>query len=265
MHQDGNERPLDPHDLARAYDKLVIGGVFQEQGDYYVRYRSRYESLVTTYAALGGGGPFDVLEVGGGQHALLAHALFADRATVADLPGPHLDYLSSHGMSTVQWDLLTDEQPFREAFDRVFLCEVMGHLPVPPYQYLDRLCRALRPGGVLLVSTPNLHRLRNIALLLAAQEPFGPFATPEPGTWRGSFLDFSASHLRWQLERAGFAHVTIERREFGHRASSPAARLANLALRPLTLIPYLRYNLVATAIRPQIADRTPGRTSSSEP
>jgi hypothetical protein len=28
-------------------------------------------------------------------------------------------------MSTVHWDLLTDEQPFREAFDRIFLCEVM--------------------------------------------------------------------------------------------------------------------------------------------
>ena len=94
MHHDGTERSIDPDDLARAYDKLVIGGVFQEQGDYYVRYRNRYESLVSTYAELGGGGSsLDVLEVGGGQHALLAHALFADRATVADLPGPHLDYL----------------------------------------------------------------------------------------------------------------------------------------------------------------------------
>ena len=42
----------------------------------------------------------------------------------------------------------------------------------------------------------------------------------------------------------------VGRREFGHRASSPSARLANLALRPLTLIPHIRYNLVATAIRP---------------
>jgi 2-polyprenyl-3-methyl-5-hydroxy-6-metoxy-1,4-benzoquinol methylase len=252
VHHDGTERSFDPVELARAYDELVIGGEFQEQGDYYVRYRNRYESVVSTYAELGGGRSLDVLEVGGGQHALLAHALFADRATVADLPGPHLDYLSSRGMSTVHWDLLTGEQPFREAFDRIFLCEVMAHLPVPPYQYLNRLRLALRPGGVLLVSTPNLHRLRNIALLLAAREPFAPFAIPEPGTWRGSFLDFSASHLRWQLKRAGFARVMIERREFGHRASSLSARLANLALRPLTLIPYLRYNLVATAIRPQM-------------
>ena len=102
------------------------------------------------------------------------------------------------------------------------------------------------------MSTPNLHRLRNIALLVAGREPFGPFATSEPGTWPGSFLDFSASHLGWQLERAGFVHVMIERREFGHRASSPPARLANLVLRPLTLIPHLRYNLVATAVRPQM-------------
>jgi SAM-dependent methyltransferase len=248
----GCERPFDSDDLVRAYAELVVGGVFQEQGDYYIRYRNRYAGLVSTYSALGGTGPLDVLEVGGGQHALLVHALFADRATVADLPGPHLDYLSSQGVSTVHWDLLTDEQPFRDAFDRIFLCEVMAHIPVPPYQYLDRLRVALRPGGVLLVSTPNLHRLRNIALLLAGREPFGPFAASQPGTWRGNFLDFSASHLSWQLARAGFADVRIERREFGHRASSLSARVANLALRPLTLIPHLRYNLVATAVRPQM-------------
>ena len=247
----GSERSFDPDDLARAYDELVVGGVFQEQGDYYIRYRNRYVGLVSTYSELGGIGPLDVLEVGGGQHALLVHALFADRTTVADLPGPHLDYLSSQGVRTVHWDLLTDEQPLRDAFDRIFLCEVMAHVPVPPYQYLDRLRLALRPGGVLLVSTPNLHRLRNIALLLAGREPFGPFAASQPGTWRGNFLDFSASHLRWQLTRAGFADVKIERREFGHRASSLSARLANLALRPLTLIPHLRYNLVATAARPR--------------
>jgi SAM-dependent methyltransferase len=245
----GSARSFGPDDLARAYDKLVVGGVFQEQGDYYVRYRNRYAGLISTYSELGGTRPLDVLEVGGGQHALLVHALFADRVTVADLPGPHLDYLSSQGVSTVHWDLLTDEQPFREAFDRIFLCEVMAHVPVPPYQYLDRLRLALRPGGMLLVSTPNLHRLRNIALLLAGREPFGPFAASQPGTWRGNFLDFSASHLRWQLARAGFADVMIERREFGHRASSLPRRLANLALRPLTLIPHLRYHLVATATR----------------
>ena len=254
VRRDGNERSFDPRDLERAYDTFVVGGVFQEHGDYYVRYRNRYQSLISTYAALGGKRSLDVLEVGGGQHALLAHALFADRATVADLPGPHLEYLSSRGMTTVQWDLLTDEQPFRDAFDRIFLCEVMGHLPVPPYQYLDRLRLALRPGGVLLVSTPNLHRARNIALLLAGREPFDCFAAPEVGTWRGRFLDFSAQHLRWQLERAGFDHVIIERREFGHRASSLPARLANVALRPLTLIPHFRYNLVATATKRDLGD-----------
>jgi hypothetical protein len=42
--------------------------------------------------------------------------------------------------------------------------------PVPPYRYLDRLRLALRPGGVLLVSTPNLHRLRSIALMPARRE-----------------------------------------------------------------------------------------------
>jgi SAM-dependent methyltransferase len=243
-------RALDPPDLSRAYDECIVAGVFQETGDYYVRYRNRYEGVLLTYAALNGDGTLDVLEIGGGQHALLAHAVLGDRATVADLPGPHLDYLRSRGVSTVQWDLLSDEQPFRGAFDRVFLCEVMSHLPVPPHEYLARIRVALRPGGVLLVSTPNLHRIRNIARLLLGREPFSPMVKPEPGTWRGSFLDFSAEHLRWQLDRAGFVAINVERREFGHRASSVSARLANLVLRPVTWIPRFQYNLLATATAP---------------
>jgi 2-polyprenyl-3-methyl-5-hydroxy-6-metoxy-1,4-benzoquinol methylase len=243
-------RALDPAVLSRAYDECIVAGVFQETGDYYVRYRSRYEGVLHTYAALHGDGPLDVLAIGGGQHALLAHAVLGDSATVADLPGPHLTYLRSRDVCTVHWDLLGNEQLFRGAFDRVFLCEVMSHLPVPPHEYLARIRIALRPGGVLLVSTPNLHRIRNIALLVLGREPFSPMVKPEPGTWLGSFLDFSAEHLRWQLDRAGFVNIDVERREFGHRASLVLARLANLALRPITWIPRFRYNLLATATAP---------------
>ena len=236
--------------ISRAYDEHILGGRFQEVGDYYARYRNRYEDMLAMYARLHGDRPLDVLEVGGGQHALLAHALFRDRATVADLPGPHHDYLASRGVTTIQWDLLDERQPFDAAFDRVFLCEVMAHLPAPPYEYLSRLRLALRSGGILFISTPNLHRLRNLALLALGREPFHPFVRSEPGNWTGNFLDFSAAHLEYQLFRAGFVNVRIERREFGHRASSMPARLANLALRPLTWIPRFRYNLVATASAP---------------
>jgi SAM-dependent methyltransferase len=241
---------LDPAEVAAAYDREILTGHFQEDDEYYLRYRSRYERVLQTYAALGGDHPLDVLEVGGGQHALLAHALLGDRATVADLPGPHLELLEARGLATRVWDLQTDEQPFREAFDRVFLCEVMAHVPVPAHVYLERLRLTLRPGGVLLLTTPNLHRVRNLALLAAGRDPFGYFARPEPGEWLGNIVDFSAPHLGWQLDRAGFVDVDIRYQDFPHRATSTTGRAANLALRPLTVVPRLRYNLVATAVAP---------------
>lgn len=242
--------PLEPGAVARAYDDEVLGGTFQEEGDYYARYRHRYEAVIQAYAGLGGDHPLDVLEIGGGQHALLAHVLLGDRATVADLPGPHLDHLAGRGLTTTTWDLQSDEQPFEAAFDRVFLCEVIAHVPVPTHLYLERIRRALRPGGVLLVTTPNLHRVRNLALLAAGREPFGVFARPDEGEWLGNIVDFSASHLRWQLERAGFTGIDVEYVEFAHTATTTSGRAANLALRPLTLVPRLRYNLVATAVAP---------------
>jgi SAM-dependent methyltransferase len=245
-----SEPPLDPAEVAAAYDREVLAGRFQEEGDYYARYRSRYEGVLQTYAGLGGDHPLDVLEVGGGQHALLAQAVLGDRATVADLPGPHLAYLGSRGVATCEWDLQTEAQPFESAFDRVFCCEVAAHVPVPTHLWLERLRIALRPGGAIVLTTPNLHRVRNLALLAAGREPFGVFARPEEGEWLGNIVDFSAAHLTWQLERAGFTSVEVRYEQFPHTATTTAGRAANLALRPLTLVPRFRYNLVATAVAP---------------
>jgi SAM-dependent methyltransferase len=133
----------------------------------------------------------------------LAAELWGDRAAVADLEGPHLEYLRDRGIRTFHWDLLSNAEPFQGVFDRVFLCEVMAHVPAPPHTYLNRLRRALRPGGRIIVTTPNLYRLRNVASMLLGAKVFDRFALPEAGQWGGGFIDFSRDHLHWQLEAAG--------------------------------------------------------------
>lgn len=244
---DRGVRPFDRPAFRAAYERVVVQGTFQETRDYYRRYRSRYEHVLREYAAVTGSQPVDVCEIGGGQHALIAQTLWGDRATVGDLGGPHLAYLATHGVRTLRWDLTQDDVPFEEAFDRLFLCEVIAHVTIPPHVYLARLRHALRPGGRIIVSTPNLQRLRNLAYLTLGKDPWGYFARTSGDHFFGMFLDFSCDHLAWQLETAGFRDVRTELVDYPHRATTLGGRMGNTLGRPLQSIPRFRAGIVATA------------------
>ena len=53
--------------------------------DYYSRYRSGYKTLVERFCSLAPASPVNVLDVGGGQLALLCKHLWGDHACVADI------------------------------------------------------------------------------------------------------------------------------------------------------------------------------------
>ena len=54
--------------------------------------------------------PVDVLDVGGGQLALMCAKLWNDRGVAADLPGPHLSYMAEHGVETIHWNLCKSDR-----------------------------------------------------------------------------------------------------------------------------------------------------------
>ena len=242
-------RAFESRAFARAYDAYVLPAQWQEQPEYYARYRSRYAALMERYATLLGPDPIDVLEVGGGQLALLAKVLWGDRAVVADFAGPQFAYLRSHGVGTQVWDLCGTQQPFENAFDTVFLSEVIEHLPVPGHLVLERLRRALRPGGKLVCSTPNLYRPRNIVYMALGIPIFDNFTFPTQHGL-GHVLEYSVDHLRFQIERAGFKDCRIELRHFGHNPTRILPRLLAWVGAPLYLLPRFRGNLLATATAP---------------
>jgi SAM-dependent methyltransferase len=231
----------------RAYRQIIVGGKFQENSEYYLRYRSRYQQVIRDLGARLPNRPLNIMEVGGGQHPLLCKALWGDRAFLADLPGAHQDYVRSQGGACAEWNLGRTDAPFAEKMDCIFLCEVMPHIPIPPHIYLAKLREFLNPGGILLITTPNLFRLRNLIYMLRGKNFWGPFAIPEPGQWLGAFIDFTDEHLRYQLDRAGFHDIDVQLREFGHRATGLGGRIFNAVMKPFTWIPRYRYNLLAFA------------------
>jgi SAM-dependent methyltransferase len=170
---------------------------------------------------------------------------------VADINvvGPLFDYLQSQGVQAVQWDLCKAQQPFTEQFDVIFFSEVIEHLPLPGHIVLERLRRALKPGGILICSTPNFYRLRNVVYVALGLRIYDYFRMPEGGSL-GHVIEYSRDHLRWQIEKAGFKDCHIELCQTHHSPTNPVLRIVSWIGYPLLLVPRFRDNLLAIAYAP---------------
>jgi 2-polyprenyl-3-methyl-5-hydroxy-6-metoxy-1,4-benzoquinol methylase len=90
------------------------------------------------------------------------------------------------------------------SFDVVVMFDVVEHL-LDPLVSLQRVGGALRPGGVLIISTPNFNALTRFAL-----GANWAVLSPAEHLW-----NFSAHSLDRMLRRAGFSSVMLERRHKG--------------------------------------------------
>ncbi len=212
----------------REFDQAAFDGAFgklvslrwQEEPSYYPRYRTRYAAILQRFAERAPDRTLDVLEVGGGQLAYLAVTLWGDRGSVADVQPGCFAGLRAHGIDAFRWDLARDDPPTEKRFDAIFFSEVIEHLPVPGHIALRRLRMLLRDEGLLLCSTPNLYRLRNVVYLFRGRPLFDHFDLPGERGF-GHVLEYSAEHLSWQFQRAGFRDFAVELRQLPAHAERP--------------------------------------------
>jgi len=242
--------PFDASEFRSKFDELIVRGQFHETPEYYPRYRTRYEELFRVFSERAPAGPLEVLDIGGGIYATLATALRGDRCTVADVGATNVEYLKRCGVASVEWNLCKDEQPFEARFDAIVFSEVIEHLPVPSHLVLERLRRALKPGGFILCTTPNLYRLRNVVYMALGRPIFDYFRMPTD-RGLGHVLEFSRDHLAWQIETAGFRLESLELRYFPHQPYSLPFRVLSWLGRPLFWFPRWRDCLVAIAQAPR--------------
>ncbi|HKD44917.1 MAG TPA: class I SAM-dependent methyltransferase [Candidatus Angelobacter sp.] len=247
-------RAWKPPDFDSVYERFICRDEAHLGGRaYHRRYRSRYRECTRRFAALAPPEPVDVLDIGGGQLALMCAKLWNDRAVVADLPGPHLLYMAEHGVEVMHWNLCNSEPPCVAKFDFVFFSEVIEHLPIPGYIVLERIRRILRPGGVIICTTPNLYRLRNLVYMALGRTIFDHFQYPDTDVALSHVLEYSRDHLDWQFKKAGFTECRVEYSQMQHSPTNPLFRPMAWLGYPLHIIPRWRDNLVATARAPVVA------------
>lgn len=231
----------------REFTDMVSGMRWQEEPHYYPRYRARYLAMLRQFATSAPDRELDILEIGGGQLAFLSARLWKrDRVCVADIEDSCFAGLRAHGIDAFVWNLAVDDPPTDRQFDVIFFSEVIEHLPVPGHIPLARLRSMLRPDGLLLCSTPNLYRLRNIVYLIRGQQLFDHFGLPGERGY-GHVLEYSAEHLAWQFQRAGFEDFSVRPCDFAHSPNQPLDRMLAKLGTPLRKIPRHRDNLMAVA------------------
>ena len=244
-------RRLERSAFDRAYAKLISGNRFFEEDRYYDLQRPRYWRTLQWIARLPLPERAKILEIGGGQISLLCAELFDDVCVLADVNDRYADAVKQHGVAFRRCDLLHDDLEDRERYDLVVLCEVIEHIPVPPHIVFEKIKRWMRRGGALLLTTPNLYRLRNTVRLALGMPVFGTFFYPERGQSLGRPLEYSREHLQWHLERAGFERVTVRTLQLSNAGATPLTQLARWLLSPLQLRPLWRDSLLAVAHRPE--------------
>lgn len=86
--------------------------------------------------------------------------------------------------SVLECDIEKEVLPFRnDVFDGILFTEVLEHVAImDPLKILEELYRVLRPGGVIVFSTPNVCNISNIYALLNGKNVFW-----EPSMFYGSY------------------------------------------------------------------------------
>jgi 2-polyprenyl-3-methyl-5-hydroxy-6-metoxy-1,4-benzoquinol methylase len=163
-----------------------------------------------------------VLEVGAwfGSFALTLRRLgyevvACDRySSYGDAFSAHTKLLEDAGVEIVSTARENELEQIAElgTFDAVLAAAVIEHVPHTPRHLLETLYGAVRPGGLLLLDTPNVARYWNRRAIERGETIFQPLKDQyhcEP-PWEGHHREYTADELRWMLEEVGCRQVEVE-------------------------------------------------------
>lgn len=178
------------------------------------------------------------------------------------------------GLHVSRRDLLTEGLP-REwpEFDLMSCFAVIEHLPGAPRAVLEAMHARLRPGGWVVVTTPNLAWVRTRLRLLLGRSVHFPLATWWQTPFFGHIREYTRVELRQMLAWAGFTEVRCQVGNWAHLSSrlprahaddperwttrftlsSPQRWLTAASLLLTLPFPSLQYTLLALARRAQRA------------
>lgn len=118
------------------------------------------------------------------------------------------------------FDAEKDRYPYADAsFDTVLCCELIEHLFEDPMHMMSEINRILKPGGHLVLTTPNIGSLRSVSAILLGYHPafFPAYIRPRvegeeaEARHNREYVPMEVQHL---LTDSGFEMALLETGEF---------------------------------------------------
>jgi SAM-dependent methyltransferase len=91
-----------------------------------------------------------------------------------------------------------------ESFDVVVCCEVLEHMEVDPMFMLSEVNRVTKPGGKLLLTTPNIASSRGLSKLVQGYEPYFYMKYRKDASYHRHNFEYSVHGVYAVMKCAGF-------------------------------------------------------------
>lgn len=160
------------------------------------------------------------LELGANPYftTMLLHTFTKLDLTLANYFGPRPDGKCSQGVEyrdfataerksmVFEFDHFNIEDapfPYQEGtFDVVVFAEIIEHLLNDPLKVLREIKRVLKPGGMMILTTPNVARLENVARLISGANIYDPYSGYGP--YGRHNREYNRHELALLLDYVGF-------------------------------------------------------------
>lgn len=123
-------------------------------------------------------------------------------------------FIEKYNLTVVKCNIEKDELPFESnRFGLIIFNEVFEHLRIDPIFALKELNRVLKPGGIMILTTPNLYSLGKIVRFLLGQgfnDAYKEFEKLRTLGHMGHIREYSTKEAKEFLENTEFKVINVE-------------------------------------------------------